>query len=233
VCWLAAASGSARVDAQAPPTVKAAAPPASVVPAAAVTMPASAPTGEPLRASVPAPAAATPPSSPPSPLNPAPDEFPRPAAVTSSAELDALMSRVSQLRSRIAALTSALFSSKLRIELRSAGDNVRLVSLGVSVDGGVVYTAPAQAFFERPETIYEHAVAPGAHVIAVEVERQDPRNPQFSTWQLSRFVVLVPEQKLLWTRVELEDESNMAEDFQEDSSGRYDLAIRLQAEVAE
>jgi hypothetical protein len=180
------------------------------------------------------------PSSPPttprpsaSPLNPTADEFPKPTAPFASAELDALMARVAALRTRIAALSAAMFSSKLRIELRSAGDSVQLKALRVSLDGGVVFTAPVQTFFDRPQVVYEHAVAAGPHVVAVEVERQDARQPQFSTWQASRFVVVVPEQGSLWTRLELEDESSMGEDFVEDGSGRYDLAVRLQVEVGE
>lgn len=151
----------------------------------------------------------------------------------SSLDLDTLLSRVAALRGRIAALTATLFSSKLRIELRSVGDSVRLQSLRVSLDGGVLYTAPAQALFERPEVIYEHAVAPGPHVLAVEAERRDLRQPQFSTWQLSRFVVVVPEQRSLWTRVELEGRSSMGEDFSEEEAGEYELRIRLEAEVSE
>jgi hypothetical protein len=166
-------------------------------------------------------------------LNPTPQEFPKPAAGFAGAELDALMSRVAALRTRIAALSAALFSSKLRIELRSAGDGVRLETLRVSLDGGVVYTAPAQAFFDQPQIVYEHAVAPGPHVVGVEVERKDARQPQFSTWQSSRFVVNVPEKRLLWTRLELEDESSMGEDFAEDEAGRYELSVRLEVEVSE
>jgi hypothetical protein len=143
------------------------------------------------------------------------------------------MSRVAALRTRIAALSAALFSSKLRIELRSAGDGVRLETLRVSLDGGVVYTAPAQAFFDQPQIVYEHAVAPGPHVVGVEVERKDAQQPQFSTWQSSRFVVNVPEKRLLWTRLELEDESSMGEDFAEDEAGRYELSVRLEVEVSE
>lgn len=182
----------------------------------------------------PAPATAPPPAAtPPSPLNPQPSEFPKNEPSANAPALDALLSRVAALRSRIAALTTALFSSKLRVELRSAGDDVRLKSLSVSLDGGVVYTAPAQAFFERPEIVYEHAVAPGPHVIGIEVERHDATRPEFSTWQASRFVVVVPEKRILFTRLELEDESSMAEDFDEDEAGEYDLRIRLQAEVGD
>jgi hypothetical protein len=46
-------------------------------------------------------------------------------------------------------------------------------------------------------------------------------------------VVLVPEKKLLWTRLELEDDSSMAEDFTEDNEGKYQLRVKLIAEVNE
>jgi hypothetical protein len=194
--------------------------------AAAAETPGAPPAGKPA-------AAAAPPSVSPSPLNPTPSEFPKAADTLASPELDAMMARVTALRARIAALSAAMFSSKLRVELRSQSEGARLKTLRVSLDGGVVYTAPAQALFDRPEIVYEHAVATGPHVLAVEVERQDLRGPQFSTWQTSRFVVLVPEKRLLWTRLELEDESSMGEDFAEDEAGQYDLGVRLQVEVSE
>jgi hypothetical protein len=196
-----------------------------------------APAASGLPAAQPAPAASGAPSTPvparPSPLNPTPAEFPSTTPAPSTPQLDALLSRVAALRSRIAALASAMFSSKLRIEVRAGGDSVRLESLHVSLDGGVVYTAPPRSGFEQTETVYEHPVAPGQHVIGIAVERHDTKNPQFSTWQESRFVVLVPEKKLLWTRLELEDESSMAEDFTEDNEGKYQLRVKLIAEVNE
>jgi hypothetical protein len=169
----------------------------------------------------------------PSPLNPTAAEFPQATPAPSSAEIDNLLARVAALRSRIEALTSAMFASRLKVELRTVGDGVTLEALHVSLDGGVIYSAPPRAVFDRPEVVFEHAVAPGAHVVAVEIERHDAKNPQFSTWQQSRFVVIVPEKKLLWTRFDLSDDSNMAEDFQEDHAGKYQLAVKLQAEVNE
>jgi hypothetical protein len=166
-------------------------------------------------------------------LNPVPEEFPKAELGPSLPQLDTLLSRVAALRSRIAALSAAMFSSKLRIQLRSEGEAVRVQALSVSLDGGVIYTAPPQASFERAEVVYEHAVAPGPHVIGIEVERHDLRHSQFSTWQVSRFVVVVPENRQLWTLVELEDESSMGEEFQDDETGQYDLRIRLEAEVSE
>ena len=219
-CWLALAAFSTELSAQ-----TAAVPPATPAPARLAAAPAAATT--------PAPAGGVAPAAParPSPLNPTPAEFPSTSPAPSTSQLDALISRVAALRSRIAALASTMFSSKLRIEVRAEGDTVRLESMHVSVDGGVVYTAPSRAVFDQPAIVYEHAVAPGSHVVSIEVERHDARNPQFSTWQESRFVVVVPEKKLLWTRLELEDESSMAEDFEEDQQGQYQLRVKLLAEV--
>ena len=143
------------------------------------------------------------------------------------------MTRVTALRSRIAALGATLFSSKLRIQLRAPSEGARIKRLQVSLDGGVVYSAPAQAVFDQPEVVYEHAVAAGPHVIAVELERQDPSRSEFSSWQSSRFVVVVPERQLLWTRLDLEGESTMGEKFAEDQAGRYELGVRLEVEAGE
>jgi len=219
-CWLALAAFSTESSAQT----------AAVAPAAPVSARIAA---APAPATTPAPAGAVPSAVPPrpSPLNPTPAEFPSTSPTPSTSQLDALISRVAALRSRIAALASTMFSSKLRIEVRALGDTARLESMHVSLDGGVVYTAPSRAVFDQAAIVYEHAVAPGSHVVSIEVERHDARNPQFSTWQESRFVVLVPEKKLLWTRLELEDESSMAEDFEEDQQGQYQLRVKLLAEV--
>jgi hypothetical protein len=81
--------------------------------------------------------------------------------------------------------------------------------------------------------VYDQAVAAGPHVIAIELERQDLRQPEYATWQSSRFVVVVPERRLLWTRLELEGDSTMGEEFAEEQAGRYELGVRLEAEVGE
>jgi hypothetical protein len=183
------------------------------------------------RPTIPSSGPVAPPSA--SPLNPVPAEFPAPRAGGGSAELDRLLSQVASLRSRVAALTTALFSSKMKLELLSSGDGVRVKALRIWVDGGTVYTAPPNASFELPSVVYEHAMAPGPHVVGVEIERYGVDNQQFSSWQFSKFVVLVPEKRTLWAQIELEDESSMAEDFPKDEEGEYDLRVRLQADVSE
>lgn len=213
--------GNAGATASSSPSAPSAPPSASTSPAA----------GAPAPASGAAPSSAPAPSA--SPLNPAPAELPAQRPAPSGVDLDGWISRVAELRSRIDALTSALYSSRLRVELRADGDGVRVHALRVSLDGGVVYVAPAQASFEQPNVVYEHAVAPGTHVLGVEIERRDARDPRFSSFQEARFVVVVPEKKSLLTHLALADGSTMGEDFSEDEAGTYELGVRLEVEVSD
>lgn len=170
---------------------------------------------------------------PPSPLTPRPDEFPKGELKPPPADYDKLLSDIAALRSRVAALTTTLFKSKLRVIVQTEGDDARISSFVVTLDDGVVYTAPERFVAEDEKVVYEHAVAPGHHVVGVEIERSDARGPQFKTWQTSQFSVVVPDSKLLETEIYLEDDSDMAEDFPEDADGEYELNVRLRARVAD
>lgn len=169
----------------------------------------------------------------PSPLTPEPNEFPTGALKPPPAEYDQLLSDIAALRSRVAALTTTLFKSKLRIIVETEGDEARITSFVVTLDDGVVFSAPARFVAEDEKVVYEHAVAPGHHVIGVEIEREDARGQQYKTWQTSKFSVLVPDSQLLETHMVVTDDSDMAEDFPEDGDGEYELDVRLRARVTE
>ena len=79
--------------------------------------------------------------------------------------------------------------------------------------------------------IYEHSVAPGHHVLGVDIERFDTRNKEYRTWQSSRFSVVVPESKLVDAHLIIQDNSDMGADFPSDQDGEYDLRVRLRARV--
>lgn len=167
----------------------------------------------------------------PSPLNPAADEFPGGDATLPPPNFDQLLAEIATLRGRVAALTSTLFASKLQISVVHDSEYAKISRLVVTLDDGVVYRAPERFSADEPVVVFEHAVAPGHHVVGVEVERYDARNQQFQTWQTSRFAVVVPESKRLLGRIELEEDSDMAEDFAEDQAGGYELNVSFQAEV--
>jgi hypothetical protein len=169
----------------------------------------------------------------PSPLTPAPAEFPSGIAKPPPFEYDKLLGDIAALRSRVAALTTTLFASKLRVVVETRGDDARLASFNITLDDGVVFAAPDRFSAEDERTVYEHAVAPGHHVVGVEIERYDARNKAYRTWQSSRFSVVVPENKLVDTHLTVVDDSDMADEFPSDADGEYDLRVKLRARVVE
>lgn len=204
-------------------------------PAGGATTTAAPPGSEPAPpASVPPPTGPAPAVGPPlSPLNPEREEFPTARARRAPGDLSRLLSDIAALRSRVAALTAALFSSRIRVSVRAEGDDARIDSLAILLDDGVVFRAAERFVAEDDRVVFEHAVAPGQHVLGVEVERHDARGNSFRTWQSSRFSVVVPERKRLDALIVLVDDSEMADDFPEGEEGEYELGVTLEAQVAE
>jgi hypothetical protein len=167
-----------------------------------------------------------------SPLTPAPNEFPGRLLPTPSTELDRLLGDIATLRGRVAALTTTLFKSRLRVVIEEHGSEARIEALSVNLDDGVVFAAPERFSAEDERVVYEHAVAPGQHVLGLDIERYDLRGRNFRTWQSSRFSVVVPEGKTVEAHFVLQDSSDMAVDFPDDQDGEYELDVRLRARVA-
>lgn len=169
----------------------------------------------------------------PSPLTPEKNELPGVTAPAAPVQLDKLMADIATLRARVAALTTSLFSSKLRVYVRTEGDDARIETFVITLDDGVVFRSDPGFLAEDEKVLYDHALAPGSHVIGLEIERKDARGPAFRTWQTSRFAIQVPERKTLEAIVVVVDDSDMADDFPDDQDGKYDLRVKLRAKVAE
>jgi len=168
-----------------------------------------------------------------SPLNPEANEFPDGGTQAPPVEYDKLLGDIAALRSRVSALTTTLYASKVRVVVETRGDDARIASFTITLDDGVVFSAPDRFMAEDERTVYEHAVAPGHHVLGVDVERYDVRNKEYRTWQSSRFSVVIPESKLVDAHLIIQDKSAMGKDFPSDQDGEYDLRVRLRARVAE
>ena len=170
----------------------------------------------------------------PSPLNPAANEFPEGGAPPPPPDYNRLLGDIAALRSRVAAMTTTMFASKLQVIVETDdSSDARITSFNVTLDDGVIYSAPKNFSAEDERTVYEHAVAPGHHVVGVDVERYDVRGKEYQTWQSSKFSVVVPEGKRVSAHLRLEDDSDMAADFPDDQDGEYDLRVRLRALVVD
>jgi hypothetical protein len=166
-----------------------------------------------------------------SPLNPEANEFADGGVQPPPVEYDKLLGDIASLRSRVSALTTTLFASKVRVVVETRGNDARVASFSVTLDDGVVFSAPERFVAEDERTVYEHSVAPGHHVIGVDVERFDTRSNEYRTWQSSRFSVVIPESKLVDAHLIIQDSSDMGKDFPDDQDGQYDLRVRLRARV--
>lgn len=168
-----------------------------------------------------------------SPLTPAADEFAKGPPPVAPADLDRLLGDIAALRARVSALTTTLFKSKLRVVVETNASDARIEALAITLDDGVVFVAPERFSAEDERVVYEHALAPGQHVLGVDIERYDGRSRQYRTWQNSRFTVVIPESQLVETHIRIGDSSDMAVDFPDDKDGEYDLRVRLRARVTE
>ncbi|HEY3253504.1 MAG TPA: hypothetical protein VGJ91_06130 [Polyangiaceae bacterium] len=167
-----------------------------------------------------------------SPLNPEANEFADGGTQPPPVEYDKLLGDIATLRSRVSALTTTLFASKVRVVVETRGSEARVASFTVTLDDGVVFAAPERFSAEDERTVYEHSVAPGHHVLGVDIERFDTRNKEYRTWQSSRFSVVIPESKLVDAHLIIQDSSDMGKDFPGDQDGEYDLRVRLRARVS-
>jgi hypothetical protein len=166
-----------------------------------------------------------------SPLTPSPNEFPQGAVDGGAApqDYDKLIADVAALRGRVAMLSDGLFRSRLAIAIETDGDKTKLTKLTVSIDDGVVYSAPAGFRAEDMTPVFEHAIAPGRHAITVEAERADAKDETWKTSDRTRFTVDVPKDQRLAVDVRIGDDSTMGADFPSDHAGKYELRFRVKA----
>lgn len=168
-----------------------------------------------------------------SPLNPQPQELPSYGSAAADAggsvDYDRLLADIAALRARVAAVADNLYQSRISVALQLDNEHAKVGKLTVSLDDGVVFTAPPTFAAAEMTAVYDHAVAPGRHAITVDVDRKDARDEAFRTAQRSRFTVDVPRDHKVDVQVKVIDDSSMGADFPSDRSGKYDLRLRVKA----
>ena len=165
----------------------------------------------------------------PSPLNPTALESPGNVDAGTPLDYDRLLADIAALRARVAAVSDNLYQSRVAVALQTDGDHGKIARLTVSLDDGVVYTAPASFAASDMTVVYDHAVAPGRHAVTIDIDRKDERDDSFRTSQKNRFTIDVPRDNRVSVDVKIIDDSNMGKEFPADKSGQYDLRLRVKA----
>lgn len=167
----------------------------------------------------------------PSPLNPQPQEMTSNADAGVPVDYDKLLADIAALRARVAAVSDNLYRSRVAVALQTDTEHAKITKLTVSLDDGVVFTAPASFAASDMTPVYDHAVAPGRHAVTVDVEKKDDRDEAFRTSQRTRFAVDVPKDHRVEVEVKVLEDSTMGRDFPGDRSGKYDLRVRVRAQA--
>lgn len=167
----------------------------------------------------------------PSPLTPAPNEYAGSVDAGAPLDYDRILGDIAALRARVAAASQNLYLSRIAIGVQVEGGDTKISRLTVSLDDGVVFTAPPGFRADDAKPVYDHAVAPGRHAVTVEAERRDAKEESFRSSQRSRFIVDVPKDQALRVELRLSDDSTMGADFPGDKSGKYDVRVRLRAKA--
>jgi hypothetical protein len=167
----------------------------------------------------------------PSPLNPTAPEMPGSSTVDAGVpvDYDRILADIAALRARIAAVSDSLYQSRVAIAVENDSSHGKIARLSVSLDDGVVYTAPPTFAASDMTTLYDHAVAPGKHAVTIDVDRKDDRDESFRNSQRSRFTVDVPRDQKVSVEIRIDDDSSMGGDYPSDHSGKYDLRFRVKA----
>jgi hypothetical protein len=166
-----------------------------------------------------------------SPLNPRAEEFSDGGAPATPGDLDKIMGDIAALRARVSTIGDTLWKSRIVVRVETSGSHAKIGKLALSLDDGIVYTAPPGFSADDETTVYDHAVAPGKHVLSVEIERRDDRGETFRTGQHSRVTLEVPENQRLETSIRIDDDSDMGSDFPSSQKGSYDLRVRVNAKA--
>lgn len=148
-------------------------------------------------------------------------------------DLATLMDDLVQVRSRIAVLGRQLFETQVRLRVENrAGDDQIVSRLVLRLDGDPVHRGDEDPGDEGRQ-LHQGFAAPGPHELTVEVEMRSRADEEYRYLSSTRFRFQVVRGKLTEVIVTLDDDSDIAEDFEDDGEGEYDLNVRVRVATRE
>ncbi len=148
------------------------------------------------------------------------------------ADFASLMDELVQARSRIAVLGAQLFQTKVVVRVENRASDQVLSRLTIRIDGAPVFRTDTDPGRDGRE-VFEGFAAPGPHDLTVELEQRARANESYRYTQTDRYRFLVTESKLTEITLVLDDDSDIAEDFEDDGEGEYDVRTRLRIATRE
>lgn len=140
-----------------------------------------------------------------------------------------LMDELVQARMRVSALGSELFRTRVRVDLQDrTGERQALARIVVHLDGAPIFQSDGAVEGARDgRELFTGAVAPGPHVLTLEVEQRAREDDDFRYTLRESFRFEVTRERLSEVTLVLEDDSDMARSFPSGGEGRYEVRTRM------
>lgn len=140
-----------------------------------------------------------------------------------------LMDELVQARMRVSALGAELFRTRITVDLQDrTGDNLSLARIVVHLDGAPVFQADsAVEGADNGREIFTGSLAPGPHVLSLEVEQRAREDDDYRYTLRESFRFQVARERLSEVTLVLDDDSDMARSFPSGGEGRYEVRTRM------
>jgi hypothetical protein len=140
----------------------------------------------------------------------------------------ALRDQLFRSRARAAAVASAMYSSKLRINLGYASARFYTVTRAmVRLDGASVYDDSQGELATSKAPRFDGFVSPGRHLVTVRIEATAKDDDRFTSATESTFAIQVPVGKDVQLDASAEDTGDIGYEWKKSEKGSYGLRLSV------
>ncbi len=144
------------------------------------------------------------------------------------AEYFKLRDRLFQSRARSSAISSALYSTRLSVDLNyDTGRYYTITRATIRLDGANIYDDSEGTIASDKATRFEGFVAPGRHQISIRIEAAGKDDERFTSVTENSFVVQAIKGKDLVVKAQAKDDGNIAYKWSKKESGTYRLHLNV------
>lgn len=149
------------------------------------------------------------------------------------AEYFKLRDRLFQSRARSSAVSSALYSTRLSVDLNyDSGRYYTITRATIRLDGSNIFDDSDGAIGSDKATRFQGFVAPGRHQVNIRIEATGKDDERFATVIDNSFVVQAVKGKDLVIKAEAKDDGDIAYKWSKSESGNYRLHLNISVKSA-
>jgi hypothetical protein len=149
------------------------------------------------------------------------------------AEYFKLRDRLFQSRARSSAVSSALYSTRMSIDLNyGSGRYYTITRSTIRLDGASIYDDTEGTIASDKATRFEGFIAPGRHQVSIRIEATGKDDERFTSVLDNSFVVQAVKDKDLVIKAKAADGGNIAYKWAKKETGTYRLHLNVSVKSA-